>query len=141
MKLKTLTPLLIPLCAGLLASLVTANALANQVLIVNKSKQPYRPITLTYEIAYKDPGKPVTYKLRPPIKIMDNTTISFNLAGHKLGGIVPVAVDGHHLPSDEWFNKPDECALTTDKIHTNGKLTFLRSHHQVTCAVRGGIFG
>lgn len=136
MKLKML-----PLFIGLSANLISAGVLANQAVIFNQSHAPYKPITLTYEIAYKDPGKPVIYERRPSIKIMGNTAISFSLKGHKLAGIVPIAVDGHLLPSQQWFDKPNACALTTDKSHPNGALLLFRTRHQVSCRLRGGIFG
>jgi len=128
-----------------IVSLVALNpnlAWANEAVVTSN-----KAINLDYQIAYKNPGQNIVYGSRQHIEIAPTATIPFDAMGYKLVGIVPLAVNGHTLPSTaNQFDQPMQCSLTTDKTHDHGALQFFyedesQHHGRISCAVRGGIFG
>ena len=113
---------------------VVMTAQANEVLLTAN-----QPMQVSYQLAHQNKnGQPVLGATQS-IKLDKNTVITVPLANFDRAGVVITSVDGHVIPSE--FNKPEQCAMTTDKVRTSGVLALTMSAHSASCQTFGGVFG
>jgi hypothetical protein len=123
------------LAATLGSCSLAATTYANQLTL-----QTSRPMTIVYQDAHQNRGGQVVLGATHSIITGKSQVINIDPADFDLSGMVFLSVDGHKIPdADHAFNKQD-CALTTDKTHPNGTVTFA-GKHPMTYSVNGGIFG
>lgn len=110
---------------------------ANEVLLTAN-----QPTKITFRVAHKNQdGQPVFGALQSA-EINKNVTVPVDLGGYALAGVVIVSANGHELPpSDNQFDQPKQCSMTTDKTKATGALEFTLSEHSISCRTYGGIFG
>lgn len=126
---------------------MAANA-TNKVVLKNSSNST-APITVSYIIQHDNAAgirlPKITLK-RNIVKLNpgDSKTVAFNMDNYKLAGLVPVAVGKITMHSGNAFNKPEQCAMTTDEKHPSGTLTFTATQQgtetKIQCKPSGGIF-
>jgi hypothetical protein len=115
----------------------TATAQANEVLLTAN-----QPIKITYRIAHKNQNSPPVLGELRSIEVNKNVNVSVSMDHYDRAGIVIVSGDGHELPpSDNQFDQPKQCSMTTDKSKSTGALEFTLTKHSISCRTYGGVFG
>src|SRR5262249_45784311 len=110
---------------------------ANEVQLSAK-----QPMKVKFRIAHQNKnGQPVFEGIQS-IELNNNSvTIPTPLNNYELSGLIIVSVNGHELPpTANQFNKPEQCSMTTNKIHPHGDLEFTATNHSLNCKAKGGIF-
>jgi hypothetical protein len=130
MKLKKLSIVALG-CLGF-----AMGAEANEVLLTAN-----KPITITYRIAHKNLNTAPVFGELQSVEVNKNVHIPVSLDHFDRAGIVIISGNGHQLPaSDNQFDQPKQCSMTTDKTKATGALEFTLSSHSISCSTYGGIY-
>jgi len=132
MKLKKLGAVAVA-CLGF-----TFAAQANEVVVSSD-----QPATITYKVAHQNKNSQPTFSNEQSLTLNKKTLIPVSLDDYDLVGIVVTSVNNHLISvSENQFNQPKQCSVTTSKTHASGVLQlFLSDTHTVKCHTAGGIFG
>lgn len=110
-------------------------ASANEVSLIANA-----PTEITYKIAHKNVAGSTEFGAEQTVHVHGSVPIEIDLDGYALGGIVPIAINGHRIPTYvTQFDRENQCSMATDGNHPTGSLTFTTSAHSFTCGTQGGI--
>ena len=133
MKLKKLKIIGSFLCV----TLATAAAEANEVLLTSN-----QPTSISFRVVHQNKNGQPFFGPAQTLTIAQETPISLPRDHYDLVGVMILSVNGLELPaSANQFNQPNQCSMTTDMVHDNGKLDIIFSAHEISCRAFGGVFG
>jgi len=120
-------------CLGL-----SVAAHANEITLTTN-----QPTTITFRFAHQNQnGQPVFSEIQS--LVLTNTqaqTLPLALANYDYAGIVILSANGHEFrPSENQFNHPQQCSLTTSRGEPTGELDLIVAERAVGCHVTGGVF-
>lgn len=109
---------------------------ANEVLLISN-----QPVKIAYRLAYKKNNQ-INFGALQTVEVNRSYVhIPVSLDNYDRVGVVIVAANEHELPpSDNQFDQPDQCSMTTDKEKDAGVLEFVMFDKNARCVTYGGVF-